>query len=211
MTKNNSQYKDYYTQRNNEIEPEASCNVTAMVQALSVAGWPLPKGRHKQPEDNLMDFIRHDKTVLKKWRRIDPQGKYPPNQWHDLLCLGTNLWLDAGGIEGAEYIALLRCFGFEDFKALIDRGGAAVFSGRFKTRRGSIGHIVAGVGYYMGREDEGILIDDPYGDYHSKYSAVTGNDVAMPKDDFVNLLRPLGKEEKLAHYIPRFYERRKLS
>ncbi len=212
MMKNNSKNKAYYSQRNNKIAPTAACNVTAMVQALVTAGWPLPKGKDEQPEDNLMAFIRNDDAILQEWKRIDPFGKYPPNQWHSLLCLGTNRWLIAGGITGKKIPVFREDVSLDEYKRIIDKGGAAVFSGRFKTAKGTIGHIVCGVGYF-GLEPYGeithIVIDDPWGDYHSLYRTQKGDNIHMPKPDFTDLLRPLGSAKKIAHLIPKF-ERRKI-
>ncbi len=204
MKKNNSENKAYYSQRNNKIDPSGACNVTAMVQALVTAGWPLPKGEHKQPEDNLILFIRNDKEILREWKKIDPKGKYPPNQWHALLCLGTNRWLIENGVIGKRLIEFKTDVSLADFKDVIFKGGAAVFSGRFKTPTGTIGHIVAGVGVIASEDMTNIIIDDPWGDFHSLYKLHDGNDVLMSEKEFLSLLRPLNEKKKMAHIVPKF-------
>ena len=206
MIKNNSKGKPYYTQRNNELDLAGACNVTAMIQGLTCAGWPLPSGAYKQPEDSLLHFIRHDPVILKEWKRVDPHGKYPPNEWHSLLCMGTNRFLISNGIVGKKIITFCEDCTLLDFKLLIDSGGVAVFSGQFKSERGTIGHIVTGVGYQCdnsGTVTE-IIIDDPWGDYHSLYRVHKGDDIMMPKEDFYALFKPIGSTQKRAHLIPKY-------
>ena len=98
MKNNNSLGKPYYSQRNNVLKPEGACNVTAMVSALSAAGWPVEKfsdEKYTQPEDALMHFILADPIIDREWHRIDPPSRYAPNEWHLLLAMGTNMLLRA--------------------------------------------------------------------------------------------------------------------
>jgi hypothetical protein len=60
-----------------------------MVSALVSANWLLPGGKFEQPEDNLLDYIRQNPEVQKRRDQIDPKHNIPPNQWHELLCLGN--------------------------------------------------------------------------------------------------------------------------
>jgi hypothetical protein len=200
---NNSLGKPYYTQRNNRLSPGAACNVTAMVSALAAAGWPFPAGPHEQPEDNLMTFIRSSPQVLRRWDVLDPAHKIPPNEWHELLCLGTNLWL--APFRGPE-IRLRFDLRLEDVARAVGLGGAVVMSGRFETERSEIGHIVSVVGFRA--EDSEILshliLDDPWGDYRTRYRSAQGDDVFMPAVDFYALLRPWGETCKLGHVVPAY-------
>lgn len=78
MQINNSQNKPYYTQRNNEIKPGSACNVTAMIMALSAAGWPVDRlsdSAHSQPEDALMFFLCNDRSVRDAWLKVDPSRR----------------------------------------------------------------------------------------------------------------------------------------
>lgn len=49
--------KKYYRQNNNQIKPSIRCKPTATVEALDLAGWLLPPGSYKQPEDNLTSYM----------------------------------------------------------------------------------------------------------------------------------------------------------
>jgi hypothetical protein len=200
---NNSLGKPYYTQRNNRLSPGAACNVTAMVSALAAAGWPFPAGPHEQPEDNLMAFIRQDPQVGRRRDVIDPGHKIPPNEWHELLCLGTNLWL--APFRGPR-VTLRFDLRLEEVARVIGQGGAVVMSGRFKTEKSEIGHIVPVVGFRVGDTDilSHLILDDTWGDYRTLYKSEKGDDVLMPAADFYALLRPQGETLKLGHVVPAY-------
>lgn len=213
-TKNNSDNKPYYTQRNNKLKPAGACNVTSMVAALSAAGWPvedLATKQFPQPEDALMNFILNDHTVEVQWKRIDPAGNYPPNEWHYLLALGTNLWLRANGLLPSDKTAVE----FAETRTVnkiiqtIDDGGAAVMSGVFTAEgKKTIGHVVCIVGYNK-NEDGSIssfIVDDSWGDYRTEYRNQKGNDVEMPFEDFVAKLRPCNMYQKMAHIVTKYKE-----
>lgn len=200
---NNSLGKPYYTQRNNRLSPQAACNVTAMVSALASAGWPFPAGGEPQPEDNLMSFIRSDPAVGRRWDAIDPAHRIPPNEWHELLCLGTNLWL--APFRGPR-ITLRFDLGLRDVAGVIESGGAVVMSGRFKTEKSEIGHIVPVVGFHVGDSEilTHLVVDDTWGDYRTLYKSDKGDNVLMPAADFYALLRPQGESLKLGHVVPAY-------
>jgi hypothetical protein len=202
-TVNNSRGKPYYTQRNNRLSPAAACNVTAMVSALAAAGWPFPAGEHAQEEDNLMAFIRSDPRVLRRWDAIDPFRKIPPNEWHELLCLGANLWL--APFRGPE-VKLRFDLRLEDVARVVGLGGAVVMSGRFKTEGSEMGHVVPVVGFRAGDSEiiTHLILDDTWGDYRTRYKSGRGDDVLMPAADFYALLRPQGESLKLGHVVPAY-------
>ena len=206
-TVNNSDGRPWYSQRNNELSPGSACNVTSMISGLVAAGWPeaeFPKGRYSQHEDNLLDFIRSSPQVQRRWDEIDPGHNTPPNQIHELLCLGANLWLEP--MNGPK-IALRWDLRIGDVVAAIAKGGAVVMSGRFKDHKsGEIGHIVAVVGYQA--DDSGeithFILDDPWGDYESMYKAQRGDDVFMPVGHWHSMIREQNKAVKFGHVIPKY-------
>lgn len=212
--KNNSENKPYYTQRNNKLKPNGACNVTAMIAALSAAGWPVEKlgtKQFSQPEDSLMNFILNDHTVEVQWKRIDPAGKYPPNEWHYLLALGTNLWLRSNGIlsQNKTAVEFSENRTLEQILANIDDGGAAVMSGMFTAEgKKTIGHVVCVVGY--NKADNGnissFIIDDSWGDYRTEYKNQKGNDIEMPYEDFISKLKPCNIQNKMAHLVKMYKE-----
>lgn len=212
MKKNNSENKDYYSQRNNKLKPEGACNVTSMINALSSAGWPVDKlgtKRYPQPEDALMNFMMNDNTVLVAWKQIDPARTYPPNEWHAILALGTNLWLRANGLlcQFKNAVEFREDIYPENIINAIDDGGAVVCSGRFATaNKKTIGHVVCVVGYEKTDEETSFILDDSWGNYHDGYVTHNGNDIKMDLSDFTNLMRPCGCFPKIGHIVSMFKE-----
>ena len=209
MKNNNSLGKPYYSQRNNALKPEGACNVTAMVSALSAAGWPVEKfsdETYKQPEDALMHFILADPVIDREWHRIDPPSRYAPNEWHPLLATGANMLLRKCRLLAPYETAVI--FGenrsLADFTAAIDAGGAAVVSGLFETQAGRvIGHVVSLVGYNKDSAGKlsSFIIDDPWGDYRTKYANANGDDIEMPVADFMRIIKPRNAAHKFGHIV----------
>ncbi|WP_147613846.1 C1 family peptidase [Treponema pectinovorum] len=215
MEVNNSKNKPYYTQRNNALKPNGACNVTSIINALSASGWPVQKlatQKHRQPEDSLMDFILTDERVQKFWKKTDPLGRYPANEWHPVLAYGTNLFLRKNGLlfEGEVALKFGELWNVEDIAEAIYAGGSAVLSGVFavkneKTTEHVIGHVVAVVGLKdYGEGVECFVIDDSWGDYRTGYKEHNGNDIPMPLSDFMRMLRPCGSRFKMGHLVKKY-------
>ena len=209
MKNNNSLGKPYYSQRNNVLKPEGACNVTAMVSALSAAGWPVEKfsdEKYTQPEDALMHFILADPIIDREWHRIDPPSRYAPNEWHLLLAMGTNMLLRKCKLL-APYEATVIFNDnrrLADFTTALDSGGAAVVSGLFATQNGRVlGHVVSVVGYKKdaGGKLSSFIIDDPWGDYRTKYANTNGDDIEMPIADFMQIMKPRNADHKFGHIV----------
>ena len=201
---NNSAGKPWHTQRKNALSPGSACNVTSMVSGMVAAGGPLPKGTFKQDEDNLLDFIRSNPQVQRRWDEIDPKHRTPPNQIHELLCLGTNLWIEP---QDGPPVILRWDLRLADVVKAIDAGGAVVMSGRFQDyRSGEIGRIVPVVGYQENDAGEitHVILDDPWGDYGSLYKVQRGDDVFMPAAHWMSILREQNKPVKFGHVIPKY-------
>lgn len=215
MTKNNSKNKDYFTQRNNELKPNGACNVTSMINALNAASWPvaqLANERFSQPEDALMDFIKTDRRVNIVWKKFDPSGSYAPNEWHPVLAYGTNLYLQEKGLlrKGDAAVEFGEDRKLFDIIRQIDDGGAAVLSGLFVAHgKKTIGHVVACVGYTTDNKNDvdALILDDPWGNYHTEYADPNGNDIIMPIEDFKKLIRHCGNlGSKMCHLVRMYKE-----
>jgi len=203
---NNGEGKPYYTQRDNAIKPESSCNVTSMIAGLSAAGYPLerfaPAGG--QPEDALMRFIMTDPATLNRWKQIDPRGEIPPNEWHPVLAFGTNRFLQTMGIDSPP-VTFFEAASREEIIAAIDAGGAAVISGYFpRDGKTSMHHVVAVTGYGTDAGNFYFIIDDPWGDYRTGYKSYNGKNIRLPAAAFGALIKPQGAAKKWAHIIRSF-------
>ena len=205
--RDNGAGKPYYTQRNNRLSPGAACSVTAMIAALSAAGWDVDGmvAAGWQPEDALMQFIRTDSQVLAKYDAIDPKHTCPPNEWHPVLSFATDLWLKrltgrSGIVEWGTHRTI------RDFARAIDEGGAVVTSGIFRDHKGkSLHHVVAVVGYYGNADSPtGVILDDSWGNYKDGYLTQRGKGIWMPKDDFAAMINYTGGQLKIGHIVRRF-------
>lgn len=204
---NCSKDKQVYSQRNNQLRPGISCNVTSMVMMLSYAGYSFPKGKYSQPEDNLLDFLLTDEGVNKYYKKIDPHSykkyinsdkdpevSFPPNEVHTVLSEGTNLWMKS------------KCTVFYERRLITDLlyqlilGRASVISGVFN----GLHHVVTLVGFVTQQDPntvvsvkdihvpyiQSIIIDDPYGDYRTSYVSTKGDNVELSWSDFVEIVKP---------------------
>lgn len=230
----------HFSQRNNELvwpsvkaKPKAQyrtnwlnmCNATSMINALCRAGYSLPDGRWKQPEDNLAEFILTNKELLNKWRTQAPaqydlfiksldgqlteeqvkKHLYFPNELHDYLSLGTNLWIGTTAtrfyVDKSFKQNLMDELVFDDCPIVIS------------TTFGGMGHIVCCTGVAYNEVDEssllvygntpptpaGIIVDDPWGKYNPEtntYDAPSGgNDIFIPWDVVVKRVKPAGSTD----------------
>jgi uncharacterized protein YvpB len=186
MVINVSYNKKNYSQRNNEVKPFSSCNVTSMVMALDYLGYTLPNGAYQQPEDNLRAFIeRH--------------GKDPTN--HYVLSDYTNKWM---GKEVARF-STERTIGA--ILTELREGRPVVISGTFPGypepnvnkvtgKQESLGHIVCLVGLEFKNGNSGslpdsMIWDDPYGNTLQNWMG-SGNDISIPYQTFIDWIKPCG-------------------
>lgn len=209
-----SKDKYNYSQRNNEykhygagdfkgldVSAETMCNVTALCQSLDYNGFVFPKGKYKQPEDNLADFIMNSKEVDNYYKTHAPvlyrdykagkktknkKGKeianyYTPNEVHCVLAFAVNKWLGCTADTFKENVPIWTIV-----NELLE-GRSCVVSGVFN----GLNHIVSLVGCKWGYSNfEGksleaclnlitknkvrptsFIIDDPYGNWKKGYQA----------------------------------------
>lgn len=179
--------KDYYTQRNNKIDPLVSCQVTAMIQAADICGYNPEslKGKFSQPEDALRDLI------LKA-------GKNPEE--HSVLSLFTNKFLNYPATSFSTEVPIKTIV--ED----LQQGLPVVVSGDFpyifkSGKMGTLGHVVTliGVTFYSSDSISAAVILDSFGDFHQNFRG-SGFKVEMSKKEFYSYLKPVNNTAvKWAH------------
>ena len=211
----------YYSQRNNKVRPLASCNVTSMVAALDYAGYIHPvSSKYDQPEDNLMDFMLTNPEVDAEYQKLfpdeykkyiasgkNPKTSYPPSELHALLSLGTNLWMGRkrGEITKFRWDLTLRDIVYEFIQKR-----PVVTSGVFA----KLHHVICLTGVQTSqvgimRVDKaqgievdkiiGIIIEDPYGDFHTNYTTQRGKDIIMTLSEFNSFINVQGQPLKWGH------------
>jgi hypothetical protein len=177
----------YYTQRNNELEPNSSCNVTAMVQALCILKIDFPLSKYKQPEDALRNLIVSsggDPTV------------------HADLSKGLNDWI------GARMSSFTTAAAIDDIISDLKDGKPSVMSGTFpyQYKDGSvknIGHIVTISGVETAENGVPLwwIAQDPYGGDTWKNWSGSGRDIIFSHEQFMSKLKNPGKKEKWRHFF----------
>ena len=205
-----SRDSDYRTQLNNKLVPLSSCNTTAMCMALEASGVPLPERPGVQPEDDLTAVTETPEAYAEMargypWAFAGSKPIYPPRQVHGMLSWATNRWLGRPVTRFREDVPI------EELLADLAQGRACVVSGRFTAS----GHMVALVGVETDQVFAGwttpdnvelasiraLIIDDPYGDYHTGYKDHRGNGCSFSLAEFSSLTREYDRYTKWAHQI----------
>ncbi len=187
MIINISAGKDNFSQRNNEVKPLESCNVTSMVMALSYMGYAFPPGPYQQPEDNLYTFIKQN-------------GRNP--EVHAELSDMTNKWMNKNVTKFS------TAFLISNILSELKGGRPVVLSGTFPgypaPKKTPLGHIVCLVGMDItGTVPDHFIWDDPYGNTLNDWQG-SGNDIKVSYAQFINWIKPVGNTSlKWAHTFMR--------
>jgi len=184
---------NYYSQKNNTIDPYITCKPTATIEALAIAGWPFPKSdKYKQPEDALTALCRSERgySIM---REVDPRSKdRNPNEYWQVIAWAINEeWYPTyRPLIGPRWNWTLR-------EALVGITRGIPFAASTSMTGG--GHIVCIVGFETTQDEKlydsisldlaavkTIIIDDPYGDRTSgKYDLTkSGWNNRYPLADF---------------------------
>ena len=191
--------KIHYCQRNNEIKPFESCNVTSMVMALDYKGYAdqFPKGNYKQPEDNLRHYIETNPDCIRIYENFCRSNTWargiPAPQIHDVLSMCTNLWM---GKTVTRFQWNMR---ITEILNEIKEGRPVVISGDFqRPGKEPLGHIVVLVGY--NDETQEVCYDDPFGKTYAWGPNNPGNDCWVSWELFIRDIKDCGVvDRKWAH------------
>ncbi|MCL2174999.1 MAG: C39 family peptidase [Treponema sp.] len=187
MQINVSKGKLYYSQRNNERDPNNTCNVTSMIMALYYLGFNFPSGKYTQPEDNLHLFMTERK--LRPWI-------------HAELSLAVNQWI------GKQITSFSTARTISSIFDQLKDGRPVVLSGTFPgfpTKLAKpLGHIVTLVGAEWDEvtvNPKSIIIDDPYGDTLNNWKG-SGNDIVLSWAQFIDWFKDCGSTQtKWGHFF----------
>jgi uncharacterized protein YvpB len=172
----------YYSQRNNELNPYDSCNVTSMVMGLDIAGFGLDPIKsiaqysYDQPEDRLRWFMLNDTDIQNFWRRNHPQTTIPAPEWADCMVFAINKLYGKNIVYFDGQLTMKKIT--DDLK-----NGLPIYTSNQYPNNYNfsgvlspvLGHIVLIVGIV----DEKLVINDPYKNH------LTGN-----KDGYNNVYLP---------------------
>jgi hypothetical protein len=162
-----------------------------MVQALEASGLRFEYPKDMQPEDYLTQILDSQEAwdIMRSRHPWAIAGGYSPRHVHDMLVWAVNEKLLRRKV--VEY----KCISTHQIILSLLKGRALVVAGRFT----KFGHIVAVVGFETSQEDinansspenidlakvDKIIIDDPYGNYHTGYKDINGNDTPFTLQQF---------------------------
>ncbi len=192
MTINHSNGFPNWSQLNNKAKPYSECNVTAAIDAAQCTGYDVmacrkSKDPTKRPPDDLYEFMHTDQEILSARDAIDPACE--PNELMEVLAIGLRKWLGVGLGEVAWHPMLT----ISEIVSQVIGGACGILHGHYRTDSGYIDHMNALVGLVAdGPRLVSFLLDDPYGDYRTKYATHMGNDVIMPASDVTAMVKPVG-------------------
>lgn len=158
--------KFFTSQRKNRIRPSTSCNVSAVINAMSEASISINfKNGRERPADILMQYI----DTTKWWKRLQQIHKgSTANPWNysQILCEAVN------ELQG-EKIARWKSFKIEEMKNGLSNN-TYVVGGTFARLR----HFVVVHGYSA--SEKLFYVDDSWGNPLTQYEDHNGDDIRLP-------------------------------
>jgi len=192
MIKNYSCKNDYYTQVNNKSYPLTSCKNTSVIMALNQAGWTEEVKQMEietlfdglQPEDLLTElaYFRGYREFAKKKTPWFFEGDKPQVPMHEIPQVTVKQVHDLVG----KVASLVENYSLSYIVNKLDNGfGIAALGELVTPDHKKYNHVVSIAGYEI---DNGyvshIIIDDPFGDFHTGYRDRNGNNVRMTNKQF---------------------------
>jgi len=186
----------YHTQLNNKFFPTGTCNTTSAINALFASKIDFSYPEDLQPEDYLTRILDSDEA-WEKMRREHSwaiRDGFAPRHVHRMLEWAINEKLVDKRVD-----LFLESLPFQSiiFHVAVRRQ-AVVLSGAFT----AYGHIVTLVGLETEQSDieqvqdpaeinldaiDSLIVDDPYGDWHTQYRDQHGNGVKFSFQQLNNL------------------------
>jgi hypothetical protein len=168
---------DFYTQRNNRLNPGESCMTTARVMYYRGNGIDFINPSYDQDDDFFYSCLNSESAKYMCVKKYQWSKGLNPNEVHGMY----NSYLDllVCGKRTGDFNTTLT---FLDMINLVNAGKVVMTSGNFPTVNG---HAVCIIGYNRGK----LLIADPWGDYRDGYNTKSGYGVPMSESDFNEILR----------------------
>ena len=189
--------KWYYSQRNNQIRPQAACMPTARAmfyRGNDIAYQSDPKKRYGD-DDYFMALLNQSnaqKLAKKKYPWAVRDGKLwlPPNEIHGMY----HSFLDPL-VCGRRFSDFRTDLTIEDYYDAMQRGEVIMTSGSFP---GIPGHAFCVIGV----DDSHLILADPWGDFRAGHrKGRTGYGVRMNQRQFLEHVKPAGEAEKWGHVL----------
>lgn len=205
MTVNLSKDNDYHSQINNKRYPMSTCNTTSAIMALKANGISFKYPEEMQPEDYLTMILETKEAYDKLYKDFNWAVKdgYSPREVHGMLEWGINK------LVGENIDMFTTNSSLKEVLYRIHKGKASLMTGRFT----KTGHVICVVGFSTRQSSidsfesfdmdlmDYVIIDDPYGDYHTGYKNHRGNNIYFPINQFDKLTKSYSSDHKWAHLI----------
>lgn len=210
---------DYHTQINNKYVPYQACCPTSLAMASYQAGLDITLSNGMELDDELMQLAmtkgKGYQVDLAPWS----VGVYEPYEVHIVMqYIMNDFFMDKVDVFSAT-------LSISDLVYYLVKGCGIAISGSFDYSNGmTLSHVVSLAGFTSYQEDvlkiEGpedvnylqvrdFIIDDPFGDYRTKYVYRTGNNIKVPFIDFLNTFKKHGDQNnKWGHVVSRNMWRR---
>lgn len=187
---------DYYTQRNNKINPVSACMPTARAMFYRGNNIKFVNDSDLQDDDFFYKWLISDDAwefAEKKYPVLISRG-YPPNEIHGMY----HSFLDprVAGRRTSDFVLTLT---FDDIVDKLKNGQVIMTSGIF-AEAGIFGHAFCFIGYEKQESGVRLIIADPWGDYRTDYDSDKGYGVQMSKEDFYKHVKPEG-DKKWGHVL----------
>ena len=184
---------DYCTQINNKLIPFEACNTTSAIMVLDAAKIAYPKTGGEQPEDSLTKLLLTNEA----WEKFDKDFAWgrknglKPQNVSGMLAWGINRFVGKD-VDHFVETGTLQLMIWHLFN-----GKPLIMSGSFTKS----GHFVAVMGFYTRQHREYItsalgvdlcridyiIVDDPYGNWHTGYRNHRGNNIHFDLQTFNHL------------------------
>ncbi len=177
----------YKSQRDNEHDPNSTCNVTALAMAMDYFG-VSKSDPQAQLEDELFELIRSP-SGLDYYRRTSPQLQQkgiPANQVYDNLVWAAEQYGMRASFSGKRH--------WKEIAQEVHEGRPVLLS----TTLTASGHIVLLVGL---TETGDLVCHDPYGDFKRGYKSKEGAFRIYPKRCVGERLKEVNSDEKWALFL----------
>lgn len=185
---------DYYSQRNNSIDPMVACMPTARVMFYKANNIEY-NNPTKMVDDDYFMYSLNTKEAKDfcynkypwAYNKENPEKSIPPNQVHGMY----NSYLDPL-VCGKRVSDFSESLSFENYvDRVVNKKQAIMTSGEFAYLKG---HAVIFMGYDTKSKE--LIIADPYGDFHSNYVRTRGYGVRINRKEFGSIIKPTGLVNK---------------
>lgn len=185
----NLKSEDYYTQRNNNIRPNAACMPTSRVMFYRGNGIKYSNPSDLSDDDYFMSLFQGQKVKEIAEQKYSWSKGTPPNQVHGMY----HTWLDPK-VCGRRTSDFKTDLSIDDYVDLIKKGQVIMTSGKFP---GIDGHAFCVIGW----DGENLLLADPWGNHSSAYKSHKGYIVPLSVDEFHHIVKPVKHNRKWGHVL----------